>query len=118
MLSVLLIIEQSVNKSVWTSCLKASRGIGLSKLNIFRFHQAKRLKEPSRGFDTLKRNESGAGGHRTLVQTGKQYAFYMLILAFIFVRRQDPDHQPEPYSLKLHPRIGTCEDYSRFTCTA
>ena len=68
MLSVLLIIEQSVNKSVWTSCLKASRGIGLSKLNIFRFHQAKRLKEPSRGFDNLKRNISGAGGnrHRTL----------------------------------------------------
>ena len=63
-LSVLLIIEQSVNKSVWTSCLKASRGIGLSKLNIFRFHQAKRLKEPSRGFDNLKRNVSGAGGNR------------------------------------------------------
>ena len=62
--------------------------------------------------------ESGAGGNRTLVQTGKQYAFYMLILAFIFVRRQDPDHQPEPYSLKLHPRIGTCEDYSRFSYTA
>ena len=63
-------------------------------------------------------DKGGAGGSRTLVQTGKQYAFYMLILAFIFVRRQDPDHQPEPYSLKLHPRIGTCEDYSRFTCTA
>ena len=28
--------------------------------------------------------ESGAGGSRTLVQTGKPYAFYMLIPDFIF----------------------------------
>ena len=38
----------------------------------------------------------GAGGSRTLVQTGKQYAFYMFIPDFIFVRQQDLDHQPTP----------------------
>ena len=32
----------------------------------------------------LKSLESGAGGSRTLVQTGKPYAFYMLIPAFGF----------------------------------
>ena len=60
----------------------------------------------------------GAGGIRTLVQTGKQHAFYMLIPDFIFVHRQDPDHQPTPYSLKLHLNIETWTDYFRFTCTA
>ena len=45
----------------------------------------------------------GAGGSRTLVQTGKPYAFYMLIPVFIFVIRQDLDHQPYPYPLNLHP---------------
>ena len=49
----------------------------------------------------------GAGGIRTLVQTGKQHAFYMLIPDFIFMHRQDPDHQPTPYSLKLHLNIET-----------
>ena len=44
---------------------------------------------------------SGAGGIRTLVQTGKPYAFYMLILAFIFVLQQDPSHQPQPYPLNF-----------------
>ena len=48
---------------------------------------------------------SGAGGSRTLVQTGKPYAFYMLIPDFIFVMRQDPDHQSHPYPLKLHPSV-------------
>ncbi len=61
---------------------------------------------------------SGAGGSRTLVQTGKPYAFYMLIPAFIFVLRQDPDHQPQPYPLKLHHADGAQRDYSRFNCTA
>ena len=51
----------------------------------------------------LKSLESGAGGSRTLVQTGKPYAFYMLIPAFIFVMRQDLDHQPQPYPLNFHP---------------
>ena len=50
---------------------------------------------------------SGAGGIRTLVQTGKPYAFYMLILAFIFVQQQDPSHQLLPYSLKFHHRHET-----------
>ena len=51
--------------------------------------------------------KSGAGGIRTLVQTGIPYAFYMLILAFIFVQQQDPSHQLLPYSLKFHQRHET-----------
>ena len=51
--------------------------------------------------------KSGAGGIRTLVQTGKPYAFYMLILVFIFVQQQDPSHQLLPYSLKFHQRHET-----------
>ena len=43
----------------------------------------------------------GAGGIRTLVQTVKPCAFYMLILDFIFVLRQDPSHQPQPYPRKI-----------------
>ena len=43
--------------------------------------------------------QSGAGGSRTLVQTGKPCAFYTLIPVCVFVRRQDPDHQPSPYPL-------------------
>ena len=45
----------------------------------------------------------GAGGSRTLVRTRKPYAFYTLIPDFIFVLRQDLDHQSQPYPLKLHP---------------
>ena len=56
----------------------------------------------------------GAGGSRTLVQTGKPYAFYMLILAFIFVLLQDPSHQQQPYPLKFHPAIEVWQDYFRF----
>ena len=33
------------------------------------------------------------------------YAFYMLILVFIFVMQQDPSHQLQPYPLKLHPPV-------------
>ena len=47
----------------------------------------------------------GAGGSRTLVQTGKPYAFYTLILVFIFVLQQDPSHQLQPYPLKFHQVI-------------
>ena len=47
----------------------------------------------------------GAGGSRTLVQTGKPYAFYTLILDFIFVLQQDPSHQLQPYPLNLHHAI-------------
>ena len=53
----------------------------------------------------LKSLDGGAGGSRTLVQTGKPYAFYMLILVFIFVMQQDPNHQLQPYPLKLHPPV-------------
>gem|GEM_PF-2560008 len=38
----------------------------------------------------------GAGENRTPVHTRNQYAFYMFIPDFIFVCRQDPDHQPAP----------------------
>jgi len=48
---------------------------------------------------------SGAGGSRTLVQTGKPYAFYTLILVFVFVLQQDPSHQLQPYPLRFHPAI-------------
>ena len=36
-------------------------------------------------FVTIRKNRSGAGGSRTLVRTRKPYAFYTLILAFVFV---------------------------------
>ena len=49
---------------------------------------------------------SGAGGNRTLVQTRKPYAFYMLIPVFIFVMQQDLDHQLHPYLLKFHLTVG------------
>ncbi len=61
---------------------------------------------------------SGAGGSRTHVRTRKPYAFYTLIPALIFERRQDLDHQPTPYLLKLHPPIGALKDYFRFACAA
>ncbi len=41
----------------------------------------------------------GANGIRTRVQTRNVYAFYTLILAFIFVLQQDPSHQPQAYLL-------------------
>ena len=44
----------------------------------------------------------GAGGDRTLVQTGNQYAFYMFISDFIVGQQQDLNHQLLPYPLKLH----------------
>ena len=76
--------------------------------------QAKRLKEPSRGWECLHRNASGDGGSRTLVRTRKPYAFYTLILVLIFVLQQDPSHQLQPYPLKLHPCIEACKGYFRF----
>ena len=60
----------------------------------------------------------GAGGSRTLVRTRKPYAFYTLIPDFIFVLRQDLDHQPEPYLLKIHFSTGALRNYSRFACAA
>ena len=44
----------------------------------------------------------GDSGIRTRVQTRNQYAFYTLILAFIFEQWQDPSHQPLPYLLWSH----------------
>ena len=61
---------------------------------------------------------SGVGGSRTLVRTRKPYAFYTLIPDFIFVLRQDLDHQPEPYPLNFHQYIEACTDYFRFSCAA
>ena len=56
----------------------------------------------------------GAGGSRTLVQTGKPYAFYTLILDFVFELQQDPSHQLQPYPLRFHPAIEAWQDYFRF----
>ncbi len=61
---------------------------------------------------------SGPGGSRTLVQTGKQQAFYTLIAALVFVCWQDRRHQPTPYPLKFHRGSRACRGYSRITCTA
>ena len=36
----------------------------------------------------------------------------------VFVPRQDLDHQPRPYPLKLHQCTEAYTDYFRFTCTA
>ena len=60
----------------------------------------------------------GASGSRTRVQTRNVYAFYTLILAFIFVRRQDPSHQPTAYLLNLRHRIAACDTYSVYFRTA
>ena len=61
---------------------------------------------------------SGANGSRTRVQTRNTYAFYTLILAFIFVRKQDPSHQPPTYLLNLRNRIAACNSYSVYSCAA
>lgn len=36
----------------------------------------------------------------------------------VFVLRQDPDHQPQPYPLKFHRSVGAHHGYSRFYRTA
>ena len=56
----------------------------------------------------------GSGENRTLVRTRKPYAFYMLILDFIFVLQQDPSHQLQPYPLNFHHVIEAWHDYFRF----
>ena len=55
----------------------------------------------------------GPGGSRTLVQTGKPYAFYMLIPDFGFrvMARPGPptstlSPQPAPYPLEFHRAVG------------
>ena len=59
---------------------------------------------------------SGANGSRTRVQTRNTYAFYTLILALIFVRQQDPSHQPPTYLLRFRSRIAACDIYSVNSC--
>lgn len=60
----------------------------------------------------------GAGGSRTLVQTGKPYAFYTLIPDFCFRAAARPGPPTTALVPELHPYTGTCADYSRFACTA
>ncbi len=70
---------------------------------------------PSQNVRVLNRRMvCGAGGSRTLVRTRKPYAFYTLIPAFVFVQRQDLDHQSLPYPLKLHSPIEALTNYFRF----
>jgi len=59
---------------------------------------------------------SGAGEIRTLVQTRKSFAFYMLIFALIFELRQDRSHQPQPYSLNFAWSPGLTSSYLRYCC--
>ena len=63
-------------------------------------------------------NDSGSGGNRTLVHTRKPYAFYMLILAFIFVLQQDPSHQLQPYPLNFIRLSRPNLTIPDLTCTA
>ena len=60
----------------------------------------------------------GANGIRTRVQTRNTCAFYTLIPALFFVRRQDPSHQPPAYLLSFQNRIAACESYSVYFCAA
>ena len=60
----------------------------------------------------------GANGSRTRVQTRNTYAFYTFILALIFVRRQDPSHQPPAYLLDFRYHIAACDTYSVYFCAA
>ena len=46
---------------------------------------------------------SGAGGSRTLVQTGNQYGFYMRILLLVVGIRLARGSRPEPYSPESSP---------------
>ena len=41
--------------------------------------------------------KSGAGGSRTLVQTGNQYGFYMLILLLVVGKRLVTGDRSDPY---------------------
>ena len=61
---------------------------------------------------------SGASGSRTRVQTRNTYAFYTLILAFIFVRQQDPNHQLPAYLLNFRHPVAAHDTYSVNSCAA
>ena len=56
----------------------------------------------------------GAGGSRTLVQTGKSYTFYTLIPDFGFRAPTRPEPPIDTLAPESHPRIGACRDYFRF----
>ena len=56
----------------------------------------------------------GAGGSRTLVQTGKPYAFYTLIPAFGFRVPTRPGPPIDTLAPKSHPHVGAHTDYFRF----
>ena len=56
----------------------------------------------------------GAGGSRTLVQTGKPYAFYTLIPAFGFRATARPGPPTATLAPKFHLCIGAYRDYFRF----
>jgi len=47
----------------------------------------------------------GAGGNRTLVQTGKPYAFYTLIPAFGFRAQTRPEPPIYALSFKISPSV-------------
>ena len=70
--------------------------------NSFIFLFSNKNKEPKRGTRRYSPStvlvhsldnviSGGAGGNRTLVQTGKPYAFYTLIPVLIFEYKFDPD---------------------------
>lgn len=51
-------------------------------------------------------DKGGAGGSRTLVQTGKPYAFYMLIPAFVFRIMTRPGPPIMTLSPEFHLPVG------------
>ena len=54
---------------------------------------------------TSKRRRRGPGGDRTLVQTGKSYAFYTLISAIVFEQRWVQSNSYVTLSSKFSPRL-------------
>ena len=60
----------------------------------------------------------GAGGSRTLVQTGKPYAFYTLIPDFGFRAAARPGPPTTALSSEFHADGEARRRYFRFICTA
>ena len=109
-----------------TPLLPRKRGLRWVWLPSFRRGRGRPPKKKMAGHERIERGccgrpgegGGGAGGSRTHVRTRKSYAFYTLIPDFIFERRQDLDHQPAPYPLKLHRCVEAHNDYFRFSCAA
>ena len=59
-------------------------------------------------------NFCGAGGSRTLVQTGKPYAFYTLIPDFGFRAAARPGPPTDALAPESHPTVGAQWNYFRF----